>query len=116
MISKGDLHDEETIEQFEALFAFATIGIIVTDQHGMILNFNRCAESQFGYTKQEILGKPVEELIPKKYQEVHMAHREKYYLAPHPRSMGAGRDLYAKRKDDTVFPVEVSLSHYLSKG
>src|SRR5690349_3306197 len=117
MISKeGQLPQEDTIEQFEALFAFATIGIIVTDQDGIIINFNRCAETQFGYTKDEIAGRPVEDLIPKQYQSTHKAHREKYYMAPHPRSMGAGRDLYAKRKDNTVFPVEVSLSHYMSRG
>jgi PAS domain S-box-containing protein len=116
MITKEELQQEDTIEQFEALFAFATIGIIVTDQSGIIINFNRCAETQFGYTKEEIAGRPVEELIPKQYQKTHQEHREKYYMAPHPRSMGAGRDLYAKRKDNSVFPVEVSLSHYMSRG
>lgn len=101
------------LQQFEALFNFATIGIVVTDQNGRIINFNKCAEIQFGYQKEELLGKAVEELIPDKFHNSHIKQRNQFYHHPEPRSMGAGRDLYAKRKDNSVFPVEVSLSHYL---
>src|SRR5438105_131342 len=102
----------DTVQEFQALLNYATIGIVVTDQSGKITNFNKCAETQFGYTKAEILGKLVEELIPNEFHSLHVNHRKSYYQHPKPRSMGAGRDLYAKRKDNSVFPVEVSLSHY----
>jgi PAS domain S-box-containing protein len=107
------LNNIDTIHQFEALFNFATIGIIVTNHKGKIINFNRCAESQFGYTKEEITGQPVEVLLPKKIHKVHVGYREEYYKNPEPRIMGHGRDLYAQTKDGNTFPVEVSLSHYI---
>ena len=53
-----------TIKQFEALFNYATIGIVVTDAHGTIINFNKKAENDFAYTKEEVIGKPVEILLP----------------------------------------------------
>lgn len=108
--------NNDNIQQFEALFNFATIGIVVTDQNGRIINFNKCAETQFGYTKEEIFGKAVEELIPNKFHVPHIKQRNYYYQHPQPRSMGAGRDLYAKRQDNSIFPVEVSLSHYSVHG
>ena len=108
--------NNDQIQQFEALFNFATIGIVVTDQNGRIINFNKCAETQFGYTKEEISGIAVEGLIPNRFHLSHVKQRNQYYQHPEPRSMGAGRDLYAKRKDDSVFPVEVSLSHYSVDG
>ncbi len=99
--------------QFEALFNFATIGIVVTDHKGIIINFNKYAENQFGYLKDEILGRPVEILLPHSLNKIHTAHRMDFYKHPEPRRMGEGRDLYALKKDGTQFPVEVSLSHYL---
>jgi PAS domain S-box-containing protein len=118
MMSDTDLRtfNDNTVEQLQALFNYATIGIVVTDETGAIINFNRCAESQFGYQKDEIVGKRVEVLIPDQYHAVHVKQRNSYYQHPEPRSMGAGRDLYGKRKDASVFPVEVSLSHYNSRG
>src|SRR5215216_6264418 len=98
--------------QFEALFNFATIGMIVTDEQGKILNFNNFAESQFGHTKEEIIGKEIEVLIPSKYRKGHVKEREEFYKQPAPRQMGHGRDLFALRKDGTQFPCEVSLSYY----
>lgn len=105
-----------TIHQFEALFDFATIGIVVTDKTGTIINFNRCAETQFGYAKQEMLGQVVEMLLPSSTHSRHVKYREQYNHHPEPRIMGHGRDLLARRKDGTTFPVEVSLSHYELNG
>lgn len=98
--------------QFEALFEHASIGIVVTDNSGKIINFNRYAEGQFGYQKQELLGKTVDILIPTKSQAVHHHHRDNFYQHPGPRRMGEGRDLFAQKKDGAEFPVEVSLSNY----
>ena len=99
-------------KQFEALFNYATIGIIITDATGTIINFNRKAEEDFGYVKDEIAGKPVEILLPQSVRLKHEHYREDFYKHPSSRAMGSGRDLFACRKDGSVFPVEVSLSHY----
>ncbi len=109
------LNNVDNIHQFEALFNFATIGIIVTNNEGVIINFNKYAEIQFGYTKEEIIGKVVDVLLPRSTQEWHIKYREQYYHHPEPRIMGHGRDLFAQTKDGTTFPVEVSLSHYTIK-
>ena len=102
----------DTIKQFEALFNYATIGIVVTDAQGSIINFNRKAESDFGYTKEEVLGKPVDILLPQSLKSKHEHYRSGFYKHPSPRAMGAGRDLFGLKKDGSVFPVEVSLSNY----
>lgn len=99
---------------FEALFDHATIGIVVTDTKGKIINFNRQAQQDFGYTRQEILQQPLEILLPPSAEGKHSGYRSSYYEKPAPRAMGAGRDLYAQKKDGSVFPVEVSLSSYTS--
>jgi PAS domain S-box-containing protein len=102
----------DTLKQFEAVFNFATIGMVVTDVHGVIINFNKKAEVDFGYVKEEVLGRPVEILLPQSLKLKHEHHREEFYAHPSPRAMGAGRDLFARRKNGSVFPVEVSLSNY----
>ncbi|MDB5250701.1 MAG: sensor histidine kinase [Segetibacter sp.] len=100
------------MEQFEALFNYATIGIVVTNDVGRIINFNKFAEKQFEFTKEEVLGEMVELLIPPSVHEKHHKYREDYYHKPEVRVMGHGRDLFARKKDGSTFPVEVSLSHY----
>jgi len=102
----------DNLHQFEALFNYATIGIVVTNNDGRIINFNRHAETQFGYTKEEVLGERVDLLLPVSARARHIKYREKYYEHPEPRVMGHGRDLFGQTKDGTTFPVEVSLSHY----
>ena len=104
------------VQQFAALFDYATIGIIITGTDGVIINFNHYAERQFGYTKNELVGQLVEVLIPFKYHHKHVHYRDSFNSHPEPRAMGAGRDLYGRKKDGTDFPVEVSLSHYTIGG
>ncbi len=110
------LNNIDNIHQFEALFNFATIGIVVTNNEGKIINFNKHAEKQFGYLKEDILGKLVDVLLPPSMHERHLTYREQYYHFPEPRIMGHGRDLFGQNKDGTTFPVEVSLSHFLIKN
>ena len=100
------------MQQFEALFRYSTIGIIITDNKGAIVNVNTMAETQFGYDKQELLGKKIEVLVPDQFKVKHETYRDNFYQHPHNRAMGANRDLYAKKKDGSMFPVEISLSHY----
>jgi PAS domain S-box-containing protein len=110
--SKSGEDTKNNHHQFEALFNYATIGIVVTDHLGTIVNFNKYAENQFGYLEEEVNGLSVEVLLPKNLSRIHVAHRTDFYKHPEPRRMGEGRDLYALKKDGTQFPVEVSLSHY----
>ncbi len=95
-----------------SLFANATEGIVLTNRAGEIVLVNPCAERMFGFTNEEMVGESIEILLPDDLRKIHMHHREAFYQNPVNRSMGAGRDLFAKRKDGSVFPVEISLSHY----
>jgi PAS domain S-box-containing protein len=104
------------IQQFEALFNHATIGIVITDKDGKIVNINRYAETQFGYSNEELIGKTVDILVPAKIHSTHHKLREGFYKHPEPRRMGEGRDLFAQKKDGAEFPVEISLSNYEING
>jgi PAS domain S-box-containing protein len=103
-------------EGMEALFLYATEGILVVNERGMITRINPSAERLFGYEKDELLGAPIEKLIPKRFGMKHSAYRENYAQHPHARSMGAGLELYGLRKDGREFPVEISLSPYSNTG
>lgn len=98
--------------QVEAIFAFATEGILITDESGTILRVNPSIERMFGYKASELVGKPIEILIPTRFHHRHVHHRQNF--APQPRAMGLGFDLFGMRKDASEFPVEVSLSPYES--
>lgn len=111
-MTKLQKRKEEDLLQFEAIFDYATIGMVIVDSGGRIVNFNRYAESQFGYQKDEVIGQPVEILLPHQVTEKHVQLRQEYNHSPSSRPMGSGRDLFAKKKDQSVFPVEISLSHY----
>jgi PAS domain S-box-containing protein len=100
------------MDSLNALFEHATEGIIICDQKGFIIRANPSSEKVFGYDPQELLGKRIEDLVPTKLVSDHSKLREGYMKHPHARSMGKNMDLYAKRKDHTEFPVEISLSYY----
>lgn len=102
-------------QHMTSLFENATEGIVLTDGTGKIVLLNPAAERIFGYSSLELVGNRIEMLVPDSAKGQHYAHRKEYYHHPGNRSMGSGRDLYARRKDGTEFPVEVSLSHYRQK-
>lgn len=95
-----------------SLFENATEGIVLTDNNGLIVLVNPAAEKMFGYNSGEIIGNPIEILIPDKVKPHHSELREGFYKHPSNRAMGHGRDLYGRKKDGSNLPVEVSLSHY----
>ena len=102
--------------RFEALFNHASMGIVVVNSKGIIQSVNPFALKLFGYTTEELIGKPIELLIPMRYHHNHGAHRDSYMHNPRSRPMGVGMDLYATKKDGTEFPVEVSLGNYQNDG
>jgi PAS domain S-box-containing protein len=102
-------------QRFEALFQFSSMAILVAGMQGKIVLANRMALSTFGYSEQEILGLRVEDLMPKRFRERHVGHRDRFRENPQNRSMGADLDLYAIRKDGSEFPVEISLGHYATQ-
>ena len=107
---------ESEERQLNALFQFATEGIILTNQDGKIVLVNPAALTLFGYEKNELLGQKVEYLIPAKFHGKHPSYRDGFYKAPSNRTMGHGRDLFGKTKSGQELPLEVSLSFYKQKG
>ncbi|HET6225838.1 MAG TPA: PAS domain-containing sensor histidine kinase [Bacteroidia bacterium] len=102
----------ESKEGIEALFLYATEGILVANENGEIIRVNPSAERLFGYEKGELIGKKIEVLVPGRLSDKHSNHRSRYSQNPHARSMGAGMDLHGLRKDGSEIPVEISLSPY----
>jgi PAS domain S-box-containing protein len=110
----GNIEAEQM--QVNALFEHATEGIILTDDRGKIVLLNPAASTLFEYEKDELLGMSIEMLIPGRFHVHHMKYREGFYQHPSNRTMGHGRDLFARKKDGREFPVEVSLSFYRQKN
>ncbi|MBO9595969.1 MAG: PAS domain S-box protein [Niabella sp.] len=102
--------------RYEALFNQASMGIIVVNNAAEIQSANPFALGLFGYTLEELLQKPIELLIPGRYHNRHVSHRDGYTHNPKNRPMGVGMDLFAVKKDGSEFPVEVSLSNYQDEG
>lgn len=104
--------EKETSISFNALFNNASIGILVASDSGKIVLANPFLINQFGYSDAELLGAPIEKLIPSRFHTKHKHHVKQYNEHPRSRPMGTGMDLFALRKDGSEFPVEVSLGNY----
>lgn len=100
------------MESLNALFEHATEGIIISDRSGKIVKANPSSERLFGYGSGELLGKVIEDLVPRRYASTHVKDRDSFNRHPHARAMGKNIDLFARRKDESEFPVEISLSYY----
>lgn len=100
------------IQKFEALFNYATMGIILVNKQGTIVLSNPFANKQFGYGAGELLGQQIELLIPQRFHKAHTGHRERYNKQPEGRTMGTGLELFAVRKNGDEFPVQISLGHF----
>lgn len=115
MLNSNNLYKKEynkELQRFEALFNFASIGILVTNERGEIVLINDFALKQFGYEREELMGSAIEQLLPQRFRHRHVGHRQHYNAHPQSRPMGIGLDLFAVRKDNSEFPVEISLSQY----
>jgi two-component system cell cycle sensor histidine kinase/response regulator CckA len=97
-------------QRFQELFELAPDAIVITDAEGLITLLNRPAEALFGYSREELIGQPVEKVLPESLRDGHVGLPETYLAHGAPRAMGGGRsNLRGLRKDGTVFPVEISL-------
>lgn len=98
-------------ETTRLLLATAAQGIVSVDRDGTILMANAAIEAMFAYGSGELVGQPIEQLLPTAVRVIHAEHRAEYFAAPRPRSMGLGLDLIGQRRNGSTFPVEVSLNH-----
>lgn len=94
----------------EAFLSLSPDAAVVVDATGSIRGVNELAERMFGYGANELEGAPLETLLPEQVRDRHVALRQGYSRAPRPRAMGAGLDLSGRRKDGSVFPVDISLA------
>jgi PAS domain S-box-containing protein len=100
----------EADAKFRALLDAAPDAMVIVAADGVIVLVNHQMEAVFGYSRTELIGQPIEILIPQKFREKHPSHRETYFGNPGVRPMGAGRELSGRHKDGTEFPIEVTLS------
>jgi PAS domain S-box-containing protein len=103
-------------ERFRALLDSAPDAAVIVDDSGRITPINEQTERLFGYPREELIGRPVEVLLPNQLRAIHTGHRNGYLADPKTRSMGAGLELAGRRKDGTEFPIDISLSALTTDG
>jgi PAS domain S-box-containing protein len=97
-------------ERFRMAVEASPNAMVMIDSKGRIVLVNTETEAVFGYTRAELLGQSVEMLVPPRFRVSHPSYRGRFFAAPQPRPMGAGRDLYGLRKDGTEIPVEIGIN------
>ncbi|MBU8871647.1 MAG: SpoIIE family protein phosphatase [Gemmatimonadales bacterium] len=107
---QAEIADKNLVEgMFRKLLEAAPDAMVVADQAGDIILVNAVTEKLFGYSRNELLGRKVEILVPAGAREQHVGHRHDYEHNPHRRPMGSGIEVAGRRKDSSIFPAEVSL-------
>lgn len=103
-------------EIFNILLGAVSEGVIIVDEHQNIVEVNGSAETIFGYTRQELIEKPLNTLIPNKYHTNHGNHFNEFIKKDERRQMGKGRDIFGLRKDGSIFPLEAGLNPLVLYG
>lgn len=106
----------EMLERFQLMVEANASGLLVIDSQGRIAHANPALERMFGYAPGELTSRQMEILLPEGRQPDHVAMRDSYMKKPVARPMGTGRDLTGRRKDGSLFPVEISLSSFTENG
>ncbi len=107
---------QEYLYDYKLLFNNKTVGILIVNKNGEIIEANDFSCELLKYKKEELEQLKIEDLVPTDLVQKHQSHRENYTLRPHTRIMGLGLNLFALRKDGSVFPIEISLSPFEKKG
>lgn len=97
-------------QDLRTLYSETPTAVVLVDREGRITDVNRQASELFGWDPGELIGEPVEVLVPDGLGEAHREHRQRYVRDPEPRPMGIGRELEGERRDGSTVPVEISLS------
>ena len=97
------------IPDFHRIFHAMPDGVLLVDGEGRLRDLNRTAAEMFGYARDELVGEPVEQLVPENLREAHRSHRHAYEEDPYSRPMGVGMRLRGRRADGREFPVEIAL-------
>lgn len=97
-------------EKFRLAVEASLNGIVLVNREGRMVLVNAHAESMFGYARGELIGQAVEMLVPERFRVDHPRHRTGFFAASQPMALGVGRELFARRKDGTIFPVEIGLN------
>lgn len=107
---KVELELAESQARIKAVLETAVEGIITIDKEGLIQSFNKSAEEMFGYPSEEVIGENISMLMPSPYQEEHDQYMENYLETGERKIIGIGREVRGKRKDGSIFPIELAVS------
>jgi protein-histidine pros-kinase len=104
---RDQAHRKKADEKFRGLLESAADAMVIARQDGRIVLVNTQVEKLFGYSRGELLGQPIEMLVPEGFRDKHPSYRDSYFGGPRLRPMGGGIDFYGLRNDGTEFPVDL---------